>query len=53
MNVNVFELIPDDDRPTQDCYDCLGCLHLVAISVDNTHNAHIECNFDNVDIELK
>lgn len=52
MNVDVFELIPDDG-PTKDCYDCLGCSHLVAISMDNTHNVRIECNFDNADIELK
>ena len=47
MNIDVFELVPDNDKPRK---DCLGCLHLVAISVDSTHNASIEC--DNEDIEL-
>lgn len=44
MNIDVFE--PDNDKPRKDCYDCLGCPHLVAISVDSTHNASI----DNEDI---
>lgn len=39
-----------NDRPRKDCYDCLGCSHLVAISVDSTHNASIECDIDNEDI---
>lgn len=46
MYIDVFELVPDNDRPRKDCYDCLGCLHLVAISVDSTHNASIECDID-------
>ena len=50
MNIDVFELVPDNDKPRKDCYDCLGCPHLVAISVDSTHNASIECNIDNDDI---
>ena len=50
MYINVFELVPDNDRPRKDCYDCLGCSHLVAISVDSTHNASIECDIDNEDI---
>lgn len=45
MNIDVFELVPDNDKPRKDCYDCLGCPHLVAISVDS---ASIEC--DNEDI---
>lgn len=39
MYIDVFELVPDNDRPRK---DCLGCLHLVAISVDSTHNASID-----------
>lgn len=50
MNIDVFELVPDNDRSRKDCYDCLGCSHLVAISVDSTHNASIECDIDNEDI---
>lgn len=36
----------------KDCYDCLGCSHLVAASVNSTHNVSIECDIDNEDIEL-
>ena len=48
--VDVFELVPDNDRPRKDCYDCLGCSHLVAINVDSKHNASIECDIDSEDI---
>lgn len=51
MYINVFELVPDNDKPRKDCYDCLGCLHLVAINVDSAHNVSIECNIDNEDKE--
>ena len=49
MYINVFELVPDNDKPRKDCYDCLGCIHLVDINVDNKHNVSIECNIDNED----
>lgn len=50
MNIDVFELVPDNDRPRKDCYDCLGCIHLVAASVNSTHNVSIECDIDSEDI---
>lgn len=37
MYIDVFELVPDNDRPRKDCYDCLNYSHLVAVSVDITH----------------
>lgn len=52
MNIDVFELVPDNDKPRKDCYDCLGCPHLVAINVDSKHKASIECDIDSEDIEL-
>lgn len=52
MYIDVFELVPYNNKPRKDCYDCLGCSHLVAISVDSKHNASIECDIDNEDIEL-
>ena len=52
MNIDVFELVPDNDRPRKDCYDCLGCSHLIAINVNSEHNASIECDIDSEDIEL-
>ena len=52
MYIDVFELVPDNDRPRKDCYDCLNCSHLVAVSVDSTHHASTECDIDNEDIEL-
>lgn len=52
MNIDVFELVPDNDKPRKDCYDCLGCSHLVALNVDSKHNASIECDIDSEDIEL-
>lgn len=50
MYIDVFELTPDNKRPRTDCYDCLGCPHLLAINVDSSHNAYIECDIDNEDI---
>lgn len=50
MYIDVFELVPGNDKPRKDCYDCLGCSHLVAISVDSAHNVSIECDIDNEDI---
>ena len=50
MNIDVFELVPDNDKPRKDCYDCLGRSYLVAISVDNKYNASIECDIDSEDI---
>lgn len=50
MSVDVFELVPDNDRPRKDCYICLGCPHLVAVNVDSSRDAYIECDIDNEDI---
>lgn len=50
MNIDVFELTPSAQAPKNDCYSCLGCSHLVAISVNSAHNASIECDIDNEDI---
>ena len=50
MNINVFELVPDNDRPRKDCYDCLGCPHLIAVNVNSLHYAYIECDIGNEDI---
>lgn len=50
MSVDVFELVPDNDRPRKDCYNCLGCPHLVAVNVDSSHDAYVECDIDNEDI---
>ena len=41
MYIDVFELTPDNDRPRRNCYCCLGCPHLQAVTVDSEHNAHI------------
>ena len=40
--------MPDNDRPRKDCYNCLGCPHLVAVNVDSSHDAYIECDYDGV-----
>ena len=50
MYIDVFELMPDNDKPRKDCYNCLGCPHLVSINVDSKHNASIECDIDSEDI---
>ena len=50
MNIDVFELMPDNDKPRKDCYNCLGCPHLVAVNVDSSNDAYIECDIDNEDI---
>lgn len=52
MYIDVFELVPNNDRPRNDCYNCLGCSHLVAVNVDSSHNIYIyiECDIDNEDI---
>ena len=50
MYIDVFALEPDNNRPRTDCYNCLGCSHLVAVNVDSSHNTYIECDIDNEDI---
>ena len=50
MYIDVFELVPNNDRPRNDCYNCLGCQYLVAVNVDSSHNTYIECDIDNEDI---
>lgn len=47
MKVNVFDLTPDaSDAPTKDfCLSCIGCCHLVSITVDNSYHATIECDY--------
>ena len=52
MYIDIFELVPDNDKQRKDCYDCLGCIHLVAASVNSTHNVSIEYDIDSEDIEL-
>lgn len=47
MIIDVFELTPDNPRPKNDCYSCLGCPHLQAVNIDSSHNAYIECDIDN------
>ena len=42
--------MPDNDRPRKDCYNCLGCPHLVAVNVDSSHNTYIECDINIEDI---
>lgn len=42
--------MPDNDRLRKDCYNCLGCPHLVAVNVDSSRDAYIECDIDNEDI---
>ena len=49
MIIDVFELTPYNGR-LKGCYDCLGCPHLIAVNVDSSHNAYIECDIDNEDI---
>lgn len=50
MYIDVFELVPDNDKPRKDCYDCLGCSHLIAVNVNSSHYAYIECDIGNEDI---
>ena len=50
MIIDVFELTPDNGRPKKGCYGCLGYPHLIAVNVDSSHNAYIECDIDNADI---
>ena len=52
MYIDVFELVLDNDRPRKDCYDCLNCSYLVAVSMNSAHHVSIECDIDNEDIEL-
>lgn len=44
--INVFELVPDNDAPRNDCYDCIGCIHLVSATVNSSHNIYIECDLE-------
>lgn len=50
MYIDVFQLTPGNERPRTDCYDCLGCPHLIAINVDSSHEAHIKCGIDIEDV---
>ena len=53
MYIDVFELVPDNDRPRKDCYDCLNCSHLVAVSVDSTHQPIIKAFSEGKEVQYK
>lgn len=48
MKVNVFDLTPDTvDAPSRVCcLDCIGCCHLKSVTVDSSHHATIECDYE-------
>lgn len=46
MYIDVFQLTPGNERPKADCYSCLGCPHLLAINVNSSHDAYIECDYE-------
>ena len=50
MYINVFEFVPNNDRPRNDCYNCLGCSHLIAVNEDSSHNTYNECDIDKKEI---
>ena len=54
MYIDIFELVPDNDKPRKDCYDCLGCSHLIAINVDRQANAiqQLEKEKNNIEVTI-
>lgn len=50
MYIDIFEIVPDNVTPRKDCYNCIGCPHLVAVNVDSSHIAYVECDIDIEDI---
>ena len=50
MYIDIFEIVPDNVTPRRECYNCSGCSHLVAVHVDSSHNAYIECDSNIEDI---
>ena len=49
MYIDVFELVPNNDKPRKDCYSCLGCQHLQDITLSSSHEVYIECDLDEED----
>ena len=50
MYIDIFEIVPDNVTARIECDNCLGCSHLVAVHVDSSHNAYIECDSNIEDI---
>lgn len=50
MYIDIFEIVPDNVTPRRECYNCSDCPHLVAVHVDSSHNAYIECDINIEDI---
>lgn len=48
MYIDVSKLTPGNKRPKADCYDCLGCRHLIAINVNSSHEVYIECGIEDI-----
>ena len=46
MLVDIFEMMPDNPRPKNDCYDCIGCPHLENITVNSSKEVYIECDLE-------
>ena len=50
MLVDILEMTPDpNDTPTNDCYGCVGCIHLVSATVNSSHEIYIECDLEEKD----
>ena len=49
MIVDIGEMTPNIPISKNECYDCIGCPHLVSATVDSSHGVYIECDLDEED----
>ena len=46
MFVDILTITPNNAPSKNGCYDCIGCVHLKSITVDDSHEAYIECDLN-------
>lgn len=46
MFVDILTITPKNTPLKNGCYDCIGCVHLKSITVNDSHEAYIECDLE-------
>lgn len=44
MFVDILTITPNNASSKNCCYDCIGCSHLKNITVNDSHEAYVECD---------
>ncbi len=46
MFVDILTITPNNAPQKNCCYDCIGCVHLTSITVNDSHEAYVECDLE-------